>query len=61
MGNQELKLTQKYQMLSGTLGSAPVEGRLNGTGITFTANGTRYNGTVDGKTIKGDNWSATQK
>lgn len=61
MGGQELKLTQHYQVISGTLGSAPVEGRLNGTGITFTANGTRYNGTVDGKTIKGDNWSATQK
>ncbi len=61
MGNQDLKLTQKYQMLSGTLGSAPIEGRLSGTGITFTANGTRYNGTVDGKTMKGGNWSATQK
>lgn len=69
LGNQQLTLTQTYQMLSGTLGSAEISGgRLTGNAITFTVNGARYNGTVDGKTMKGTvvggaggSWSAVQK
>ena len=69
LGNQPLTLTQTFQMVSGTLGSAEITGgRLTGNAITFTANGARYNGTVDGKTMKGSltggaggNWTAVQK
>ncbi|MFN4282487.1 MAG: class I SAM-dependent methyltransferase [Alphaproteobacteria bacterium] len=62
LGNQDLKLTQQYQMLSGTLGSAAIsDAKMNGTEISFTAGGTKYVGTVEGKTMKGANWSATRK
>ena len=69
LGNQPLTLTQTFQMVSGTLGSAEITGgRLTGNAITFTVNGARYNGAVDGKTMKGSvtggaggNWSAVQK
>lgn len=69
LGNQELRLTQSYQMLSGTLGQTAIaDARLNGADIVFTAGGVRYAGTIDGKTMKGTrsgsasgNWSATQK
>ena len=50
--NGELKLTQTFQMISGTMGSQAVQGRLHGTEITFTAGTTKYAGTVDGNTIK---------
>ncbi|ARP89142.1 SAM-dependent methyltransferase [Bordetella genomosp. 9] len=66
MGQQELRLTQKYQMLSGTLDAAPiVNGRLDGRRISFTANGVRYSGTIEGTTMQGTtsggaNWSATK-
>ncbi len=54
----ELKLEQKYQMVSGTLKNgnviAPVtNGKLTGDQIAFTAGGTRYTGTVNGNTIDG--------
>ena len=39
-----LTLTQTFQMVSGTLGSTPIEGRLRGSEITFTAG----NGDVHG-------------
>lgn len=66
LGNQPLNLTQTFQMVSGTLGSAEVaSGRLVGNAITFTVNGVRYNGTVDGETMKGSTpsgaWSAVRK
>ena len=69
LGNQPLTLTQTFQMVGGTLGSAEISaGRLNGNAITFTVNGARYNGTVDGKSMKGSvtggaggNWTAVQK
>ncbi len=49
----ELKLEQKYQVVSGTLKNgnviAPVtNGKLTGDQIAFTAAGTRYTGTVNG-------------
>lgn len=50
--NGDLKLTQTFQMISGTLGNQAVQGRLRGAEITFTAGTTKYAGTVDGNTIK---------
>jgi SAM-dependent methyltransferase len=44
----DLILTQRFQMLSGTLDGRPVEGRLRGTEITFTADATTYRGQVNG-------------
>lgn len=68
LGDQQLKLTQHYQMLSGTLGSANIsDARLRGNAISFTANGTHYTGTVNGKTMQGNmgsgsggKWSASR-
>jgi hypothetical protein len=63
MGGQALTLNQKFQNVTGTMGSSPISnGKINGTTITFTAGGTTYTGEVstDGKTIKGSNWSATR-
>ena len=50
--NGELKLTQTFQMISGTMGSQAVQGRLHGAEITFTAGATKYAGMVDGNAIK---------
>lgn len=53
----ELTFTQKYQKLTGTLLSAgkhiPVEGKLAGDRISFTAAGSDYSGQVNGDTISG--------
>lgn len=52
-----LTLKQQFQYFSGTLnGSASAalaNGRLNGSQISFTADSTKYEGRVAGKTIKG--------
>ena len=51
--NGELKLTQTFQMISGTMGSQALQGRLRGNQISFTAgNAPQYSGTVDGNTMK---------
>jgi precorrin-6B methylase 2 len=50
--NGELKLTQTFQIISGTLGNQAVQGRLKGAEITFTAGSAKYAGVVDGNTIK---------
>jgi len=50
--NGGLKLTQSFQMISGTLGNQAIQGRLRGAAIEFTAGTTKYAGTVDGNTIK---------
>lgn len=61
---QTLHLTQKYQVLSGKLGKANIsDARLNGNEISFSANGVRYTGEVNGKTMSGTaagkgNWTA---
>jgi len=47
----DLKLTQTFQMISGTLGNQAIQGRLRGAEITFTAGTTKYAGTVEGNTI----------
>ena len=64
LGNDTLTLTQKFQMISGMLGSAPISnGRLKGDEITFTAGGTNYVGKVNGKTMTGTApkaWTATR-
>ena len=62
--NGDLKLTQTFQMISGTLGNQAVQGRLRGNEITFTAGNTKYSGVVNGTSIKGtapSAWSATKK
>ena len=54
LGNQPLTLTQKFQMVSGTLGSQAISaGRLRGDEITFTVGTQKYTGRVDGNMIKG--------
>lgn len=63
-----LQLTQEFQMVSGTLDSAPIaNGRVRGSGITFTAGGVTYSGRVQGRTIRGTrrgsaegDWTATR-
>jgi hypothetical protein len=65
----ELKLTQKFQMVSGTLGSTPItEGRLRGNDLTFTAGKVKYTARVEGNTIRGsapatngNGWTATRR
>lgn len=67
MPQGELQLTQQFQMLSGSLGGAPIsDARVRGTEVTFTAGGTRFAGTVSGNTMKGTaaggaSWTATRK
>jgi len=54
LGTDDLKLTQKFQTISGTVGSTPItSGRLRGDQITFEARGTRYTGRVSGDTMQG--------
>jgi hypothetical protein len=47
-------------MISGTLGSTPITGKLTGDQITFTAAATKYTGRVNGDTIQGSNWTASR-
>ena len=49
-----LTLKQRFQELEGTLGKSPISNaKLNGSQITFTADGVTYTGTVDGNSIQG--------
>jgi precorrin-6B methylase 2 len=69
LGQSDLVLTQKFQMLSGTLGSTPIaDGRLRGNEITFTAGAAKYTGKVAGSSMQGTmtggsggSWSATRR
>ena len=64
----ELTIKQTFQMISGTLknGSVvtPINGKLNGNQISFTAAGTQYTGQVNGNSIDGtaggSKWHATR-
>jgi precorrin-6B methylase 2 len=59
-----LTLTQTFQMVSGTLGSQKVEGRLRGDEIMFTAGTTKYAGKVNGNMITGTSpagWTAKKQ
>lgn len=68
VGDGKLSLAQQYQMLSGTLTiegtEHPIsEAKVDGTAISFTADGTRYTGSINGEqisgtTASGDNWTA---
>ena len=63
----DLSLTQKFQTVSGTLGTVPIsDGRLRGTEITFTAGTAKYVGQVNGSSIQGTaspggSWTATKR
>jgi SAM-dependent methyltransferase len=62
----DLKLTQQYQKLTGTLGTTKVEGKMTGDQITFTAGKTTYTGIVNGTSIQGTvssggSWTATKR
>jgi hypothetical protein len=50
----ELKLSQTYQNISGTLGANPISnGKMNGERITFQVGNTRYEGRVTGNSMQG--------
>jgi precorrin-6B methylase 2 len=57
MPQGELMLKQEYQMVSGTLktgnNAAPLNGKVTGDQIRFTAGGTEYQGRISGSTIEG--------
>ena len=66
----DLELTQKFQMITGTLGKQPIsDGRLRGDEITFNVGPARYTGRVTGNQMKGSvtgaprpgDWTATRK
>jgi len=58
----ELALTRQFQNISGTLAGKPIlDGKLNGTAITFRVGTTTYNGTVNGNTIKTVDGTWTKK
>ena len=59
MPQGELKLTQTYQTVTGTLADNSISGgKLVGDQISFEVGGTRYEGRVNGNTITGTNPSA---
>ena len=56
-----LVLKQRFQTVSGTLGGREIgDGRLRGEEITFTADGVRYTGRVNGEVMTGAGWTATR-
>jgi hypothetical protein len=60
MPQGNLTLTQQFQKLTGTLGTAPIaDGKVNGDEISFTAGGTKYTGKLNGNTIQGQGWTAS--
>ncbi len=63
VGSDTMTLTQKFQMVSGTWGNAPITGELTGYDISLSGGGRQYTGRVseDGKMMKGENWTATRK
>jgi precorrin-6B methylase 2 len=69
MPQGELKLTQTFQTVTGTLGTQAVsEGKLRGEEITFKAGGITYTGKVEGTSMRGTstgtngtNWTAMRK
>jgi precorrin-6B methylase 2 len=69
LGDNELTLTQNFQMVTGTLGTTAIAGgRLRGEDITFKVGDTEYKGKVTGDRMEGtatasgktQNWSATK-
>jgi hypothetical protein len=68
VGNNDLTLTQDFQVVSGTLGTTSISGRLKGEQITLTAGDVQYSGKVTGDRMEGtvtrgdksESWSATK-
>src|SRR5262245_61498010 len=56
----DLTITQTFQMISGTLGSTPISGKVLGDDISFTAGNTKYSGHVNGNSINGGNLTASK-
>ncbi len=64
----ELTIKQTFQMITGTLKngntSSPINGKLNGDQITFSAGNTQYTGRVAGNSMEisagGNKWNATR-
>ena len=56
----ELKITQSFQKISGTLGTTPITGKVTGDQVSFTAASATYAGRVNGNTIQGTNWTASR-
>jgi precorrin-6B methylase 2 len=62
MPQGELKLTQTFQKVAGSLGAQAIsEGKLKGDELTFKVGTTTYTGKVNGNTIQGSGWTATKK
>jgi hypothetical protein len=69
LGQGELKLSQQFQNVTGTLGTQAIsEGKLRGDEITFKAGGATYTGKVEGTSMRGTatgtngtSWTATKK
>jgi hypothetical protein len=61
LGSNTLTLQQNFQMLTGSLGTAKLTGRLRGDEITLTSDAMKYVGKVEGNSMKGANWSAARK
>jgi precorrin-6B methylase 2 len=62
----DLKLTQQFQVVTGSLGSQPIsQGKLKGDEISFKVGTATYTGKVEGTTIRGTgpggSWTATRK
>jgi hypothetical protein len=55
-----LRIAQSFQMISGSLGTTPIQGKVTGEQISFTAASTSYTGRVNGNTIQGPNWTASR-
>jgi SAM-dependent methyltransferase len=55
-----LRIAQTFQMISGTLGTTPIAGKVTGDQIAFRAASTSYTGRVNGNTIQGSNWTASR-
>ena len=54
VGQSDLALTQKFQMISGTLGGTAIaDGKLRGDQIAFDVGGSRYTGRVNGESMDG--------
>jgi len=61
LGQDTLALTQRYQTISGALGTTPITaGTLKGDAISFTVGSRTYTGRVSGDRMTGDGWSATK-
>jgi len=56
----DLNIVQKFQIVTGTLGSTQINGRLNGDEISFTAGTAKYTGRVNGNAISGGSLTATR-